>query len=129
MSAPWPWPPAWGTVAAVAAVLAGSFIMTQVLLTWMQHWRLRRIEDKSLQLCARGRAADAAPAGSEKRVPITIVTGFLGSGKTTLVNRVLTGTHGRRVVVIAKEHRALGVDPRAMLLQHVLHACDGLGLG
>ncbi len=107
---PWPWPPAWGTVAAVAAVLAGSFIMTQVLLTWMQHWRLRRIEDKSLQLCARGRAADAAPAGSEKRVPITIVTGFLGSGKTTLVNRVLTGTHGRRVVVIENEVGAISID-------------------
>jgi G3E family GTPase len=31
------------------------------------------------------------------------VTGYLGSGKTTLVNRILAGTHGKRVAVIENE--------------------------
>ena len=31
------------------------------------------------------------------------MTGYLGSGKTTLVNRLLAGTHGKRVAVIENE--------------------------
>jgi G3E family GTPase len=37
------------------------------------------------------------------KIPITVVTGFLGSGKTTLVNHVLQGTHGKRIAVIENE--------------------------
>ncbi|KAI9354562.1 CobW/HypB/UreG, nucleotide-binding domain-containing protein [Zopfochytrium polystomum] len=36
-------------------------------------------------------------------VPVTIVTGFLGSGKTTLVTRLLTENHGKRIAVILNE--------------------------
>jgi G3E family GTPase len=43
-------------------------------------------------------------------VPITIITGFLGSGKTTLVNRILRGDHGKRVVVIENELGAISLD-------------------
>ena len=32
------------------------------------------------------------------RIPVTVLTGFLGSGKTTLVNRILSEQHGRRIV-------------------------------
>ena len=35
--------------------------------------------------------------------PAQLVTGYLGSGKTTLVNRILAGTHGKRVAVIENE--------------------------
>mmetsp|Transcript_11767 Transcript_11767/g.43698 ORF Transcript_11767/g.43698 Transcript_11767/m.43698 type:complete len:391 (-) Transcript_11767:1058-2230(-) len=42
---------------------------------------------------------------------ITVVTGFLGSGKTTLVNHVLTGDHGYKVAVILNEFGAdIGVE-------------------
>jgi G3E family GTPase len=27
----------------------------------------------------------------EDKIPVTVITGFLGSGKTTLVNHILTG--------------------------------------
>lgn len=36
-------------------------------------------------------------------LPVSIVTGFLGSGKTTLVNHILRGSHGRRIAVIENE--------------------------
>lgn len=45
-------------------------------------------------------------------IPLTIITGFLGSGKTTLVNRVLSQSHGLRIAVLINEFGALGVDPR-----------------
>jgi G3E family GTPase len=43
-------------------------------------------------------------------VPVTIVTGFLGSGKTTLVNRILREPHGARIAVIENEYGEVGVD-------------------
>lgn len=42
--------------------------------------------------------------------PVTIVTGFLGSGKTTLVNRILREMHGQRIAVIENEFGEVGVD-------------------
>ena len=46
----------------------------------------------------------------EKKVPVTIITGFLGAGKTTLVNNILRGTHGLRLCVIENEFGAVSVD-------------------
>ena len=34
------------------------------------------------------------------KVPLTIVTGYLGAGKTTLVNYILREQHGKRIAVI-----------------------------
>jgi G3E family GTPase len=53
----------------------------------------------------------------DKRLPVTIVTGFLGSGKTTLVKKVLDNTAGIRVLVIENEVGAEGID-HDLLLQH-----------
>jgi G3E family GTPase len=42
---------------------------------------------------------------------VTLVTGFLGAGKSTLVSHVLTAKHGRRVAVVVNEFGAgLGLD-------------------
>ncbi len=44
------------------------------------------------------------------KIPATIVTGFLGAGKTTLVRHVLENAGGRRIAVIVNEFGALGID-------------------
>jgi cobalamin biosynthesis protein CobW len=44
------------------------------------------------------------------RVPCTIVTGFLGAGKTTLIRHVLGHARGRRLAVIVNEFGDVGID-------------------
>eukprot|EP00294_Goniomonas_avonlea_P016400 CAMPEP_0114543722 /NCGR_PEP_ID=MMETSP0114-20121206/2507_1 /TAXON_ID=31324 /ORGANISM="Goniomonas sp, Strain m" /LENGTH=340 /DNA_ID=CAMNT_0001728079 /DNA_START=9 /DNA_END=1028 /DNA_ORIENTATION=- len=49
-------------------------------------------------------------------VPVTIVTGYLGAGKTTLMNYVLTQHHGYRIAVIQNEFgEELGVENEMMV--------------
>lgn len=43
-------------------------------------------------------------------VPATILTGFLGSGKTTLINRILNESRGRRFALIVNEFGEIGID-------------------
>ena len=44
------------------------------------------------------------------KVPATIVTGFLGAGKTTLIRHVLAHAHGRRLALLINEFGDVGVD-------------------
>jgi cobalamin biosynthesis protein CobW len=44
------------------------------------------------------------------KIPCTVITGFLGAGKTTLVRHVLAHAGGRRIAVLVNEFGALGVD-------------------
>ncbi|MGQ0456701.1 MAG: cobalamin biosynthesis protein CobW [Hyphomicrobium sp.] len=47
---------------------------------------------------------------SARKIPVTIVTGFLGAGKTTLVRHVLENAGGRRLALIVNEFGDVGVD-------------------
>jgi cobalamin biosynthesis protein CobW len=49
-------------------------------------------------------------SASLARVPCTIVTGFLGAGKTTLIRHVLANANGRRLAVIVNEFGDVGID-------------------
>jgi G3E family GTPase len=44
------------------------------------------------------------------RLPVTIITGFLGSGKTTLINRLVKRPEMNRVAVIVNELGEIGID-------------------
>ena len=44
------------------------------------------------------------------RIPCTIVTGFLGAGKTTLIRHILANAGGRRLAVIVNEFGDVGID-------------------
>lgn len=43
-------------------------------------------------------------------IPVSILTGFLGAGKTTLVNHILRERHGYRFAVIVNEVGEIGID-------------------
>jgi len=45
-----------------------------------------------------------------KKIPTTVVTGFLGAGKTTLIRHLLDNAGGRRIALIINEFGDLGVD-------------------
>ncbi|OYW79962.1 MAG: hypothetical protein B7Z19_04020 [Polynucleobacter sp. 32-46-5] len=53
----------------------------------------------------------------DTRLPLTIITGFLGSGKTTLVKNILQNTVGMKVLVVENEIGAEGID-HELLMQH-----------
>jgi G3E family GTPase len=44
------------------------------------------------------------------RIPVTVVTGFLGAGKTTLIRRFLGSPEGQGTAVIVNEFGAVGID-------------------
>ena len=44
------------------------------------------------------------------KIPCTVITGFLGAGKTTLVRHVLAHAGGRRIAVLVNEFGSLGID-------------------
>lgn len=58
-------------------------------------------------------------AKTDRRLPVTIITGFLGSGKTTLVKGILNNTVGMKVLVIENEIGSEGID-HELLMQHTV---------
>ncbi len=45
-----------------------------------------------------------------QKIPATIITGFLGAGKTTLIRHMLQQANGRRIALIINEFGDLGID-------------------
>jgi G3E family GTPase len=49
------------------------------------------------------------------RVPFTILTGWLGAGKTTALNRMLAAPHGRRIAVLVNELGRISIDTQLIV--------------
>lgn len=59
------------------------------------------------------------------RVPVTILTGYLGSGKTTLINHILTSKeHGKKLAIIENEFGDVGIDDALMAKNMKEHSAE-----
>lgn len=59
--------------------------------------------------------SDIARGADRVGVPVTVVAGFLGAGKTSLVNRILADGCGRRLAVIVNDFGSVNIDARLIV--------------
>jgi cobalamin biosynthesis protein CobW len=57
-----------------------------------------------------------------RKIPVTIITGFLGAGKTSLVRHLVANAEGRRLALVINEFGELGID-RELLLGCAIPGC------
>ena len=62
--------------------------------------------------------SQSPPIGSAPKVSLTIIAGFLGSGKTSLLNHLLTQSQGRKITALVNDFGALNIDSELIEAQH-----------
>lgn len=49
-------------------------------------------------------------SSTQPRLPLTVISGYLGAGKTTLINQLLRRANGRRIMVLVNDFGAINID-------------------
>jgi G3E family GTPase len=62
--------------------------------------------------------SQASPLRLAPKVSLTIIAGFLGSGKTSLLNHLLTQSGGRKITALVNDFGALNIDSELIEAQH-----------
>ncbi len=62
------------------------------------------------------------------RVPVAVISGFLGAGKTTLIDRILHNQRGRRIAVIVNDLSEFSIDARLLGGAHLKRHKDVIEL-
>lgn len=59
------------------------------------------------------------------KIPVTVITGFLGAGKTTTIRHLLQNNQGRRIAVLVNEFGEVGIDGELLKSCQVCDEEDG----
>ena len=98
----------WTSIAAAAAI---SLAIANAIACLLKYCQDRRIQRKTMQL--RSLASEQAT-----KIPVTLITGYLGAGKTTLFNHILQSKeHSYRILALVNEFGEAAIDHK--LLQYV----------
>ena len=62
---------------------------------------------------------DHDPKSGPPPIPLTVLTGFLGAGKPTLLNRVLNGDHGLKVAVLVNDFGSINIDAEMIVTPQI----------
>lgn len=66
---------------------------------------------------------------TKKEIPVLLLTGYLGSGKTTLVNHILTNERGVKFAVIVNDIGEVNIDADLIQKGGVVGAKDDSQIG